>query len=197
MNLRELGKKATRCILKINILGSPPEFNVGGKTTPPSWTGVLLSLAFIGVLLFLGFIFAKNSLDTTNPEIKIEVAESSVYPEIDLFRHKFFVVITPSTPTPIPNFNANGMMKVAAVVNTKRLLKNDQGETFRQIIETIPLQVKNCTEVVDTLVSYLKEHEAFGGPTLQRSFCVIPPKDKESIYKVRGQGLDDLRVLFP
>ena len=40
-------------------------------------------------------------------------------------------------------------------------------------------------------MGYLNEHEAFGGPTLRKSFCVIPPKDYESHYTVRGQSIDD------
>ena len=118
MNLKKLRTTILVYISKINILGSPPQFNVGGKTTPPSWTGILLSLAFIAVILFLGFIFAKNALDTTSPEIKIESIESSIYPEVDLFKHKFFLALLPSVPsTVITNFNA--MFRIVAIISTK------------------------------------------------------------------------------
>ena len=184
-------KKIVRSIYKVNILGSPPEFHVAGKSTAPSWIGTILSFVFIILITILGFTFARNALDTENPEIKLESTESPIYPKIELFRHKFFLSVLPNIPQTSP-YRIDQILTVKGHIYSKKSTQAEESgaaASGQQETSILPLLTKKCSEVVDSHVDYLRQHQYFTPAMLGKALCLVPPEGKGHEYLAKGQGL--------
>ena len=189
-------KKVTKGIKAIgnqlNVVGEEVKFDVSdGFDKPHSLCATILSIIGIVVISVIGYEFVRQSFDTTNPDIDIELKTLPTYPKIDLEKEKFYFIVAGLQEGHSPFAVEGSRYTITAELSLKigNFTPSGTRRSLRVRFTNILLNSTRCADVIDKF-DFFRKAAGYNPKLLKGSHCFFPPDDIKDQYWVQGQRLD-------